>query len=69
MLKLIIYAKIQHIDRTSIIADMARYHDINMFCDDISPSERSIQRYQKEYDHHFEVLLRITLKKTFNEDS
>lgn len=31
MLKLLIYAKIQHIDRTSIIADMARYHDINMF--------------------------------------
>lgn len=28
MLKLLIYAKIQHIDRTSIIADMARYHDI-----------------------------------------
>ncbi len=25
MLKLLIYAKIQHIDRTSIIADMARY--------------------------------------------
>ena len=32
MLKLLVYAKIQHIDRTSIIADMARYHDIfNMF--------------------------------------
>ena len=28
MLKLLVYAKIQHIDRTSIIADMARYHDI-----------------------------------------
>ena len=28
MLKLLIYAKIQHIDSTSIIADMARYHDI-----------------------------------------
>ena len=30
MLKLLIYAKIQHNDRTSIIADMARYH--NMIC-------------------------------------
>ena len=28
MLKLLIYAKIQHINRASIIADMARYHDI-----------------------------------------
>ena len=44
MLKLLIYAKIQHIDRTSIIADMARYHDIFKYvCDDIRPSERSIQ--------------------------
>lgn len=32
MLKLLIYAKIQHIDRTSIIADMARYHDIFNTC-------------------------------------
>ena len=49
MLKLLIYAKIQHIDRTSVIADMARYHDIFRYvCDDIRPSERSIQRYRKE---------------------
>ena len=40
MLKLLVYAKIQHIDRTSIIADMARYHDIFRYiCDDIRPSE------------------------------
>ena len=47
MLKLFIYAKIQHIDRTSIIADMARYHDIfkKYVCDDIQHYERSIQRY------------------------
>lgn len=45
MLKLLIYAKIQHIDRTSIIADMARYHDIFRYdCDDIRPSEKSIQQ-------------------------
>ncbi len=68
MLKLLIYAKIQHIDRTSIIADMARYHDIFKYvCDDIRPSERSIQRYRREYGHYFEVLLQMTLKKAFDE--
>lgn len=67
MLKLLIYAKIQHIDRTSIITDMARYHDIFKYvCDDIRPSERSIQRYRREYDHYFEVLLQMTLKKAFD---
>ena len=49
MLKLLVYAKIQHIDRTSIITDMTGYHDIFRFvCDDIKPFERSIQRYQRE---------------------
>lgn len=68
MLKLLIYAKIQHIDRTSIIADMARYHDIFKYvCDDIRPSERSIQRYRREYGNYFEVLLQMTLKKAFDE--
>lgn len=68
MLKLLIYAKIQHIDRTSIIADMTRYHDIFKYvCDDIRPSERSIQRYRREYGHYFEVLLQMTLKKAFDE--
>ena len=68
MLKLLVYAKIQHIDRTSIIADMAKYHDIFRFvCDDIRPSERSIQRYRREYSRYFEVLLQMTLKKAFDE--
>lgn len=45
MLKLLIYAKIQHIERTSIIADIAIHHDIFKYdCGDIKPSERSIQR-------------------------
>ena len=70
MLKLLIYAKIQHIDRTSIIADMARYHDIFKYvCDDIRPSERSIQRYRREYGHYFEVLLQMTLKRPLMKDS
>ncbi len=70
MLKLLIYAKIQHIDRTSIISDMARYHDIFKYvCDDIRPSERSIQRYRREYGHYFEVLLQMTLKRPLMKDS
>ncbi len=68
MLKLLVYAKIQHIDRTSIIADMVRYHDIFRYVsDDIRPSERSIQRYRREYGQYFEVLLQMTLKKAFDE--
>ena len=68
MLKLLVYAKIQRIDRTSIIADMARYHDIFRYvCDDIRPSERSIQRYRREYGRYFEVLLQMTLKKASDE--
>ncbi len=47
---------------------MARYHDIFKYvCDDIRPSERSIQRYRREYGHYFEVLLKMTLKKAFDE--
>ncbi|WP_367242754.1 transposase, partial [uncultured Methanobrevibacter sp.] len=68
MLKLLVYAKIQHIDRTSIITDMVGYHDIFKYvCDDIGPSERSIQRYRREYGRYFEVLLQMTLKKAFDE--
>jgi len=58
ILKLLVYSKIQHIDTTSIIADMARYHDIFIYvCDDIRPSERSIQRYRREYGRYFEVYI------------
>ena len=47
---------------------MARYHGIfKCVCDDIRPSERSIQRYRREYGHYFEVLLKMALKKTFDE--
>lgn len=68
MLKLIIYAKIVHMDSASIIAEMAKYHDIFRYVsDDIQPSERSIQRYRRDYGHYFEALLRMTLKKAFDE--
>ena len=47
---------------------MARYHDIFKYvCDDIRPSERSIQRYQGEYGRYFKVLLQMTLKNAFDE--
>ena len=53
ILKLFIYDKLQHIDRTSIITDRARYHDIFKIClHNIRPSERSIQQHLKEYDHY-----------------
>ena len=47
---------------------MVRYHGIFRYvCDDIRPSERSIQRYRREYGRYFEVLLQMTLKKAFDE--
>ena len=43
MLKLLVYAKIEHMDSARVIADMAKYHDIFKYvCDGITPSERSI---------------------------
>lgn len=68
MLKLIICAKISHIDSASIIAEMARFHDMFRYVsDDIRPSKRSIRRYRREYGQYFEVLLRMTLKKASDE--
>ena len=68
MLKLLVYAKIEHMDSARIIADMARYHDIFKYvCDGITPSERSIQRYRDEYGEYYEKLLQMTLKKASDE--
>ncbi|WP_297980870.1 transposase [uncultured Methanobrevibacter sp.] len=64
MFKLLIYAKIEHIESAKYIADMARYHDIYKYvCNDIKPSERSIQRFRRENGKNFEALLKMTLKK------
>ncbi len=64
MLKLLVYAKIQHVESAKIIADMARHHEIYKYVsDDIKPSEHSIQRYKNKYSRYFEVLLQLTLKK------
>ncbi|WP_236951242.1 hypothetical protein [Methanosphaera sp. BMS] len=51
-------------DSVIIIADMAKYHDIFKFvCNGITPSERTIQRYQDEYGEYYESFLQMTLKK------
>ena len=72
MLKLLVYAKIDHIESARVIEEMAKYHDIYKFvCDRIKPSERSIQRYRDEFGCYYEVLLQMTLemaaKKGFTE--
>lgn len=68
MLKLLVYAKMEHMDSARVIADMAKYHDIFKFvCDGIIPSERSIQRYREEYAEYYEQLLQMTLKKASDE--
>ena len=41
MLKLLVYAKIDHIKSTRVIEEMAKFHDIYKFvCDRITPDER-----------------------------
>ena len=67
MLKLLIYSKIEHVESAKYISDMAKYHEIYKFVsDDIKPSERSIQRYRDKYGSYFEVLLKMTLKKAYD---
>ena len=47
MLKLLVYAKIDHIESARVIEEMTKYYDIYKFvCDRITPNERSIQRYR-----------------------
>ena len=72
MLKLLVYAKIDHIESARVIEEMAKFHDIYKFvCDRITPDERSIQRYRNDLGRYYEVLLQITLemaaKKGFTE--
>ena len=72
MLKLLVYAKIDHIESARVIEEMTKYHDIYKFvCDRIKPSEHSIQRYRDELGQYYEVLVKMTLemasKKEFTE--
>lgn len=64
MLKLLVYAKIEHVESAKYIVDMARHHEIYRFVsDNMQPSECSVQRYRREYGCYFEVLVQMTLKK------
>lgn len=64
MLKILIYAKIEHIDSMRFLADMVKFHDIYKFVGcGIQPSERSLQRYRQEYGKYFNEILKMTLKK------
>ena len=64
MLKLLVYAKIDHIESTRVIEEMAKFHDIYKFvCDRITPDERSIQRYRNNLGSYYEILLQMTLEK------
>ena len=72
MLKLIVYAKLDHIESARVIEEMTKYHDIYKFvCDRIKPDERSIQRYRNNLGRYYEVALQMTLqmaaKKGFTE--
>lgn len=69
MLKLIVYAKLDHIESGRIIEDMAKYHDIYKFvCDGITPSERTIQRYRDDYGKYYEQLVKMTLETAKKEE-
>ena len=62
MLKLLVYAKIGHIESARIIEEITKYPDIYKFvCDRIKPSEHSIQQYRDELGKYYEVLLQMTL--------
>lgn len=68
MIKLLVWAKLEHMDSARIIEEMAKYHDIFKFvCDGITPSERTIQRYRDEYGEYYELFLQMTLKKASEE--
>ena len=64
MLKLIVYAKTNHITSSEEIEDLALYHDVYAYvCDYITPSARSIRRYKREHKHIYNEFLKLTLHK------
>ena len=68
MLKLLIYAEIDHVESARMIEELSKYHDIYKFvCDRITPSERTIQRYRNDLGSYYELLLQMTLKKASDE--
>jgi hypothetical protein len=68
MLKLLVYAKIDHNESSERIADNAKFHMIYKYVsDDIQPSVRSIQRYKSKFEPYYEELVQMTLKKASDE--
>ena len=62
MLKLHIYAKIDHIKSTRVIEEMIKFHDTYKFvCDRITPDKCSIQRYYNDLGHYYKILPQTTL--------
>lgn len=58
MLKLLVYATLDHKNSAKVIAEMVEYHMIYIYvCDGLKPSERTIQRYRKEFGSYYNVLL------------
>lgn len=69
MLKLIVYARTNHVTSSEEIEDLARYHDVYKYVSDYeNPSARSIRKYKKEFKESYNELLKITLKKAEQEN-
>ena len=69
MLKLIVYARTNHITSSEEIKDLARYHNVYKYVNDYeNPSARSIRKYKKEFKESYNELLKITLKKAEQEN-
>ena len=64
MLKLVVYARTNHVTSSEEIEDLALYHDVYKYvCDYITPSARSIRRFKKDFKHIYNEILKKTLKK------
>ena len=69
MLKLIVYAKINHVTSSEVIEDLAFYHDVYKYvCDYIQPSARSIRLFKSDFKTIYNDILKKTLKKAEKED-
>jgi transposase len=69
MLKLIVYAKTNHVTCSDVIADYALYHDVYKYvCDYITPSAKSIRRFKRDFKSIYNDILKKTLKKAEEED-
>ncbi len=64
MLKLIVYAKTNHVTSSEEIEYLALYHDVYKYvCDYITPPARSIRRFKKDFKHVYNEILKKYFKK------